>query len=228
MPFVYAIPSFQNPTGVTMPEERRRELVEVCAQRDVMIVEDDPYALLAFDRSEPLPSMHGMDPEHVIHLGSFSKIFAPGLRVGWMAAPPEVRGRLQIAAESVVIHPSNLAQSLVTSWVGSEHWEPALDRAVELYKERWTAMEEALTEYMPDSASWTTPSGGFFTWVTAEELRGKDILAEAIAHGVVLVPGSASYMDGRESNAARLAFSGVAPARIREGVKRFAEALRSL
>ncbi|WP_144802591.1 aminotransferase-like domain-containing protein [Kocuria rhizophila] len=228
VPFVYAIPSFQNPTGVTMPEERRRELVEVCAQRDVMIVEDDPYALLAFDRSEPLPSMHGMDPEHVIHLGSFSKIFAPGLRVGWMAAPPEVRGRLQIAAESVVIHPSNLAQSLVTSWVGSEHWEPALDRAVELYKERWTAMEEALTEYMPDSASWTTPSGGFFTWVTAEELRGKDILAEAIAHGVVLVPGSASYMDGRESNAARLAFSGVAPARIREGVKRFAEALRSL
>lgn len=228
VPFVYVIPSFQNPTGVTMPEERRRELVEVCAQRDVMIVEDDPYALLSFDRSDPRPSMHGMAPEHVIHLGSFSKIFAPGLRVGWMAAPPEVRGRLQIAAESVVIHPSNLAQSLVTSWVGSEHWEPALDRAVELYKERWTAMEEALTEYMPDSASWTTPSGGFFTWVTADELLGKDVLAEAVANGVVLVPGSACYMDGRESNAARLAFSGVAPARIREGVRRFAEVLGSL
>ena len=89
-------------------------------------------------------------------------------------------------------------------------------------------MEEALTEYMPDSASWTTPSGGFFTWVTADELLGKDVLAEAVANGVVLVPGSACYMDGRESNAARLAFSGVAPARIREGVRRFAEVLGSL
>lgn len=227
VPFVYVIPSFQNPTGVTMPEERRRELVAVCAQRDVLIVEDDPYALLGFDRGEPVPSMHGMDPKHVIHLGSFSKIFAPGLRVGWMAAPPEVRGRLQIAAESVVIHPSNVAQSLVTSWVGSEHWQPALDRAVELYRERWTAMEEALTQYMPESASWTTPTGGFFTWVTAEQLRGRDILADAVAHGVVLVPGSACYMDGRESDAVRLAFSGVAPARITEGVRRFAEALKA-
>ncbi|MDO4918933.1 PLP-dependent aminotransferase family protein [Kocuria sp.] len=228
VPFVYAIPSFQNPTGVTMPVERRRELVRVCAERDVMIIEDDPYAFLAFDRSDPLPSMHGMDPEHVIHLGSFSKVFAPGLRVGWIAAPPEVRGRLQIAAESVVIHPSNLAQTLVTAWVGSEQWAPALDQAVELYRQRWEAMDEALTEFMPDTASWTTPTGGFFTWVTAEELRGRDILTEAIAHGVVLVPGSASYMDGRESDAVRLAFSGVAPARIREGVKRFGEALRGL
>ena len=228
VPFVYVIPSFQNPTGVTMPEERRRELVAVCAQRDVMIVEDDPYALLAFDRSEPVPSMHGMDPEHVIHLGSFSKIFAPGLRIGWIAAPPEVRGRLQIAAESVVIHPSNLAQSLVTAWVGSEHWEPALDDAVTLYRERWEAMDAALTEFMPSSARWTTPTGGFFTWVTADELVGKDVLAEAIAHGVVLVPGSACYMDGRDSDAVRLAFSGVAPARIREGVKRFAQVLRDL
>lgn len=228
VPFVYVIPSFQNPTGVTMPVERRRELVRVCAERDVMIIEDDPYALLSFDRAQPLASMHGMDPEHVIHLGSFSKIFAPGLRIGWIAAPPEVRGRLQIAAESVVIHPSNLAQSLVTAWVGSEHWEPALDDAVTLYRERWEAMDAALTEFMPSSARWTTPTGGFFTWVTADELAGKDVLAEAIAHGVVLVPGSACYMDGRDSDAVRLAFSGVAPARIREGVKRFAQVLRDL
>ena len=226
VPFVYVIPSFQNPTGVTMTAERRRELVRVCAERDVMIVEDDPYALLSFDRSGPLPSMHGMDPEHVIHLGSFSKIFAPGLRVGWLVAPPEVRGRLQIAAESVVIHPSNLAQSLVTSWVGSEQWEPALDRAVEFYRERWQAMKAALEEFMPEHASWTEPTGGFFTWVTVPGLADKDdLLRDAIEQGVVLVPGSACYSDGRSSDAVRLAFSGVSPVRIREGVKRFAQIL---
>ncbi|GAA2120501.1 PLP-dependent aminotransferase family protein [Kocuria atrinae] len=226
VPFVYVIPSFQNPTGVTMPAERRRELVRVCAKRDVMIVEDDPYPLLSFDRSGPLPSMHGMDPEHVIHLGSFSKIFAPGLRVGWLVAPPEVRGRLQIAAESVVIHPSNLAQSLVTSWVGSEQWEPALDRAVEFYRERWQAMKAALEEFMPEHASWTEPTGGFFTWVTVPGLADKDdLLRDAIEQGVVLVPGSACYSDGRSSDAVRLAFSGVSPVRIREGVKRFAQIL---
>lgn len=226
VPFVYVIPSFQNPTGVTMPTERRRELVRVCAERDVMIVEDDPYALLSFDRSGPLPSMHGMDPEHVIHLGSFSKIFAPGLRVGWLVAPPEVRGRLQIAAESVVIHPSNLAQSLVTAWVGSEQWEPALGRAVEFYRERWEAMKTALEEFMPEHASWTEPTGGFFTWVTVPGLADKDdLLRDAIEQGVVLVPGSACYSDGRSSDAVRLAFSGVSPVRIREGVKRFAQVL---
>lgn len=226
VPFVYVIPSFQNPTGVTMPAERRRELVRVCAERDVMIVEDDPYALLSFDRSGPLPSMHGMDPEHVIHLGSFSKIFAPGLRVGWLVAPPEVRGRLQIAAESVVIHPSNLAQSLVTAWVGSEQWEPALGRAVEFYRERWEAMKTALEEFMPERADWTEPTGGFFTWVKVPGLAEKDdLLRDAIEQGVVLVPGSACYSDGRPSDAVRLAFSGVSPVRIREGVKRLAQIL---
>lgn len=226
VPFVYVIPSFQNPTGVTMPTERRRELVRVCTERDVMIVEDDPYALLSFDHSGPLPSMHGMDPEHVIHLGSFSKVFAPGLRVGWLVAPPEVRGRVQIAAESVVIHPSNLAQSLVTAWVGSEQWEPALDRAVEFYRERWEAMKAALEEFMPERADWTEPTGGFFTWVTVPGLAEKgDLLRDAIEQGVVLVPGSACYSDGRPSDAVRLAFSGVSPVRIREGVKRFAAVL---
>lgn len=223
VPFVYVIPSFQNPTGVTMPHERRRELVRVCAERDVLIVEDDPYALLSFDRSGPVPSMHGMDPEHVIHLGSFSKVFAPGLRVGWLVAPPQVRGRLQIAAESVVIHPSNLAQSLVTAWVGSEQWGRALDRAVELYLERWEAMNAALREFMPERASWTEPTGGFFTWLTVPGLAtADDLLQKAIAQGVVLVPGSACYADGRASDSVRLAFSGVSPARIAEGVKRLA------
>lgn len=226
VPFVYVIPSFQNPTGVTMPEERRRELVRVCAERGVLIVEDDPYALLSFDRSGPLPSMHGMDPENVIHLGSFSKVFAPGLRVGWMVAPPAVRGRLQIAAESVVIHPSNLAQSLVTAWVGSDRWGTILDQTVELYRERWEAMNAALEEFLGDRATWTVPTGGFFTWVTVPGLsESGDVLQNAIGKGVVLVPGSACYADARPSDAVRLAFSGVSPARIHEGVKRVAEAL---
>jgi len=226
--FVYTVPTFHNPTGVTLTEERRRRLVEVCAERGVLILEDDPYGLLGFDRARRLPSLYSIDPSAVIHLGSFSKIFSPGLRVGWIAAVPVVRARLQIAAEAVAIHPSVLSQELATEYVGSEHWGPALDRAVEHYRSRCAAMMGALEQHMPDGVRWTRPAGGFFTWLDLDPATAHgDLLHRAVDHGVVLVPGGACYADGRPSTSLRLAYSAASEEDIAEGVRRVGEMLRA-
>ena len=225
--FVYTVPNFSNPTGVTTTEERRRRLVEVCAERGVLILEDDPYALLGFDRDHRLPSLYSLDPGTVIHLGSFSKIFSPGLRVGWIAAVPAVRARLQIAAEAVTIHPSVLGQELAAEYVGSEHWRPALDRAVERYRSRCAAMMDALEQFMPEGVRWTRPAGGFFTWLDLDPaLDHGDLLGRDIGHGVVMVPGGACYADGRASTSLRLAYSAASEEDVTEGVRRVGEMLR--
>ncbi|MDO5618881.1 aminotransferase-like domain-containing protein [Kocuria sp.] len=226
VPFVYTVPTYQNPTGVTLSQERRRALVEVCAQRGVMIIEDDPYGLLGFDRAAgPVATLHSMAPEQVIHLGSASKIFSPGLRVGWAVAPTEVRARMQIAAEAVLIHPSVLSQELAVAWLGSAQWGPVLDQTVELYHQRAKATTAALQEHLGDRAEWTDPTGGFFTWVRFPGVDLGDVLRRGIAEGVVVVPGAACYADGRRSDAVRLAYSGVAPDRVAEGIRRLARAV---
>ncbi|MUN64390.1 aminotransferase class I/II-fold pyridoxal phosphate-dependent enzyme [Kocuria sediminis] len=225
--FVYTVPNFSNPTGVTTPEERRRRLVDVCAERGVLVLEDDPYGLLGFDRAHRLPSLYSLAPDTVIHLGSFSKIFSPGLRVGWIAAAPAVRARLQIAAEAVTIHPSVLSQELAAAYVASEHWRPSLDRAVALYRSRCAAMMEALETHMPEGVRWTRPAGGFFTWLELGPWTGGgDLLRRAVDHGVVLVPGGACYADGRATTSLRLAYSATPEAEIAEGVRRVGEMLR--
>ncbi|GEO91272.1 PLP-dependent aminotransferase family protein [Kocuria flava] len=225
---VYTVPTFHNPTGVTLGEERRRRLVAVCAERGVVVLEDDPYGLLGFDREHRLPSLYSLDPETVVHLGSFSKIFSPGLRVGWIAASPAVRARLQIAAEAVTIHPSVLGQELAAEYVGGEHWRPALDRAVARYRSRCAAMMAALEEHMPEGVRWTRPAGGFFTWLDLDPARAHgDLLHRAIDHGVVVVPGGACYADGRPSTSLRLAFSAAAEEDIAEGVRRLGRMLRA-
>lgn len=226
VPFVYTVPTHQNPTGVTLSPERRRGLVEVCAARGVMIIEDDPYGLLDFDRTTgPVATLHSMAPDHVIHLGSASKIFSPGLRVGWAVAPAHVRSRMQIAAEAVLIHPSVLSQELVVAWLGSPQWATVLDRSVALYRERAQATTAALREHLGDRAEWTDPQGGFFTWVRFPGVELGDILTRGIQEGVVIVPGAACYADGRSSDAVRVAYSGVSPERVAEGIRRLARAV---
>lgn len=227
VPFLYTVPTHQNPTGVTLPAERRRALVEVCASRGVLVVEDDPYGMLGFDRSAAAaPTLHSLDPENVIHLGSASKIFSPGLRVGWAVAPAQVRARMQIAAEAVLIHPSVLSQELTVAWLGSPQWPVVLDETIALYRERAEAATAALAAHLGDRAEWTEPSGGFFTWVRFPGTELGDILRRGIAEGVVIVPGAACYADGRSSDAVRVAYSGVSPERIDEGIRRLTAAVR--
>ncbi|WP_346843403.1 PLP-dependent aminotransferase family protein [uncultured Rothia sp.] len=230
--FLYTIPNFQNPTGVTLSDDRREELARVCRELDVLIVEDNPYGQLSFDGLRHR-SLHSYDPENVLYLGSFSKVFSPGVRVGWMVAPERVRKFLQIAGEAVTICPSVLSQRLVLGFMAEGMWEPHTRRTAALYKERCEAVLAACEKYMPEGTTWTTPSGGFFTWLTLPE-GGKyadaaDALAPAIENGVVFVPGSAFFetVDGKNpgANQLRIAFSSVEPTVLEEGVKRLAEVL---
>ena len=166
--FLYTIPNFQNPTGVTLADDRRQELTRVCRELDVLIVEDNPYGQLSFDGSRH-PSLHSFDPENVLYLGSFSKVFSPGVRVGWMVAPERVRKFLQIAGEAVTICPSVLSQRLVLGFMAEGMWQPHTERTAALYKQRCKAVIAACEKYMPEGTTWTTPEGGFFTWLTLPE-----------------------------------------------------------
>lgn len=227
--YVYVIPHHQNPSGVTLSQERRRRLVDVCASRDVVIAEDDPYAFVGFPGVDPLPSLYSMNPDGVIYLGSFSKLFAPGLRVGWMAAPEPVRARLQIAAEAVSIHPAVLAQELANAYVSGPDWEPTLDRLRELYHSRCQTLLSALASELPLGVRWTKPSGGFFTWLTLPGLPADtDLLAVAIEHRLVLVPGDACWVHPPATRYVRLAYSNGSPEQLHEGARRLGVMLRSL
>lgn len=227
--FVYVIPNFQNPTGVTLSLERRRRLVDVCAEREVLIVEDDPYAFVGFPGTPMLPSLYSFNPDGVAFLGSFSKLFSPGLRVGWVAAPPPVRARLQLAAEAVSIHPSVLAQEIACAYVTMPEWSRTLTEIRAGYRDRCGVLLGALTEHMPPGVTWTKPSGGFFTWLTLADVpAGTDMLAQAIGHHLVLVPGDACYVRPPAQRYVRLAYSNGTPESLEEGARRLAATLADL
>ena len=225
--FFYTIPNFNNPSGISLSLERRQRVVDICRAEGVLIVEDNPYGLLSFDGTLK-PAMHTLDPDNVFYLGSFSKIFAPGLRVGWVVAPRDVRGRLQIASEATTICPSTLSQLIVEQYISSFDWRGQIAAYSAVYAARCQATLDALAAHMPEGTRWTTPTGGFFTWVTLPEGSNTDrVLAEAIAAGVVFVPGSAFFADGSGTNQLRIAFSYAPVEEITEGIKRLAKAINT-
>lgn len=228
--FVYCIPHHQNPGGTTMGLGARRGLVRVCAERGVPIVEDDPYALVGFPGTDPLPSMYSMNPDGVIYLGSMSKLFSPGMRVGWMCAPAAVRARLQIAGESVDIHPSVLSQEVTAQWVGSPRWREVLDAQRTRYAERCARMLDALeTAGLPGDVTWTRPCGGFFSWLTLPGIpTSTDLLQACVEHRVIAVPGNACYATTPERSHLRLAFSNASDDELAEGVRRVATTIDDL
>jgi DNA-binding transcriptional MocR family regulator len=219
--FVYTVPNFGNPAGVTLSEARRHQLVSLCREAGVPIVEDNPYGLLRFD-GEALPSLRSLDPENVIYLGTVSKTFSPGVRVGWAVAARSVVERLVLAKEAADLCGSNLNMLLTERWFADEsRWRPALATLVATYRARRDAMLEALEEHMPEGASWTRPAGGFYVWVTLPEWADtKAMLAAAVERRVAYVPGTAFYPDGRGANQMRLAFCHPTEERIREGIQR--------
>jgi DNA-binding transcriptional MocR family regulator len=219
--FIYLIPNFHNPAGVTLSAERRPQVVEIARRHHVLILEDNPYGLLGFD-SEPLPAMRSLSDDGVIYLGSFSKTLSPGFRIGWAVAPHAVREKLVLASEAAILCPSNASQLAISAYLDHHDWLGQIKKYREQYRERRDAMIAALEEYIPE-ATWNVPAGGFYTWVQLPEgLDSKSMLPRAITARVAYVSGTAFYFDGRGADHMRLSFCYPTPDRIREGVRRLA------
>lgn len=219
--FLYTIPNFHNPAGVTLSLERRPLIAEICMREHVLILEDNPYGLLGFD-SDPLPALHSWSPEGVVYLGSVSKMFAPGMRIGWALAPHAIRAKLILASEAAILSPGMFGQMFLSSYLAGYDWYSQVKVYRAMYAERCKAMLDSLAEYMPE-CSWTTPNGGFYTWVTLPEgLNARSMLPRAVKAQVAYVSGTAFYYDGRGADHMRLSFCYPEPDRIREGVRRLA------
>jgi 2-aminoadipate transaminase len=241
--FIYTIPNFQNPGGVTMSLARRRRLVEVARERELLILEDNPYGLLRYE-GEPLPTIYSLDAEAagpggaadlVIYLGTFSKILSPGLRLGWAVAPRPVLEKLNLGKQGSDLCSSPVTQLFVAAYFqeraanGDAAWLQYLEQLKSLYRRRRDVMLEALSEHFGDAARWTRPQGGLFIWATLDErIDTTDLLAQARnSERVAFVPGRAAYMDGRRgSSSMRLNFAGVPDDDIREGIRRIGKVVR--
>lgn len=224
--FLYTVPNFHNPGGVTLSLERRPKIVEIAQRHGVLILEDNPYGLLGFD-GEPLPAMASMAPDDVVYLGSFSKTFAPGYRIGWALAPHAVREKLVLASESAILCPSNAAQFAISAYLSRFDWRAQVKEYRQMYAERRDAMVGALQEYLP-TCSWTTPDGGFYVWLKLPEgLDAREMLPRAVTNLVAFVPGTAFYADGQGSDHIRLSYCYPTPERIVEGVRRLAEVVNA-
>jgi len=224
--FLYTIPNFHNPGGVCLSAERRPRIAEICQRRHILVVEDNPYGLLGFD-GDPIPAIQSINPDGVVYLGSFSKTFAPGYRVGWALAPTAVAARLILANENALLCPSTFAQLSINEYLRTYDWYQQVKEYREMYHERGRAMQEALEEYMP-MCSWNSPEGGFYTWVKLPEgLDAQAMLPRAVTNLVAYVSGTAFYADGQGRDHMRLSFCYPTPERIREGVQRLAAVVRA-
>jgi 2-aminoadipate transaminase len=220
--FLYTIPTFQNPAGVTLAEERRERVLDICERAGLLVVEDDPYGQLSFDGDAPAP-LRARRRDGVFYLSTFSKTFAPGLRVGWILAPHAVREKLVIATEAQILCPSAFAQSAVATYLATMPWREQIKTYREVYRERRDALLDALADLMPAGTTWTEPKGGLFVWATLPEgLDAKAMMPRSIAARVAYVPGTGFYADGGGTGNMRLNFSFPPPERIREGVRRLA------
>jgi DNA-binding transcriptional MocR family regulator len=218
--FLYTIPNYHNPAGVTLADERRPEVLEICREAGVLVLEDNPYGLLGFDE-DPHRALRADEAEGVIYLGSFSKTFAPGFRVGWALGPHAVREKLVLAQESATLCPPAFSQMAVSSYLTHHDWLGQIKQFREMYRERRDAMVEALEDLMPPAVRWNVPTGGFYVWVTLPPgLDAKAMLPRAVTARVAYVPGTAFFADGFGSQSMRLSFCYPTPERIREGVRR--------
>ena len=225
--FLYTVPNYQNPAGVTLAAQRRPRILEICQAAGLLVIEDNPYGLLGFD-GEPMRSLRADDAEGVVYLGTFSKTFAPGVRVGWAAAPPAIREKLVLAAESAVLCHSSFSQLVVGEYLATQPWREQVKDFRELYRQRRDAMLDALAAQMPDGCRWTTPAGGFYVWLELPEgINAKAMLPRAVSSRVAYVPGTGFYADGGGTDHLRLSYCFPPPDRIREGVRRLASVIEA-
>jgi len=217
---LYSLPNFQNPTGRTLPLERRLALVEACARIGLPLIEDDPYGALSY-RNDPLPKMLNMNPGGVIYMGSFSKVLTPGIRLGYVVAPRALIAKMEQAKQATDLHTAQLTQMVVYEAIKDGFLDSHIPTIRKLYADQCQAMLDALQAYFPAGTSWTKPEGGMFIWVTLpEHIDSADLLKEAVEQLVAFVPGAPFYANAPQKNTLRLSFVTVAPEKIRAGVER--------
>ena len=219
--FIYSVPTFQNPGGVTMSLERRRRLVEIAREREILVVEDNPYGLLRFG-GDPLPPLYSLDGgDYVLYIGTLSKILSPGIRIGWACAPPPVMAKIVLGKGGTDLCTSTLSQYFVREYFGEGRWLDYVDELITLYRGRRDAMLDALERHFPRQAHWSTPDGGLFIWATLPDyIDTTDLLAKALGENVAFVPGAAAFVRGQGSSSMRLNFSAQNEDEIREGIRR--------
>ncbi|HVQ57484.1 MAG TPA: PLP-dependent aminotransferase family protein [Solirubrobacterales bacterium] len=224
--FIYSVPTFQNPAGVTLSLERRARLVELARMHELLVIEDNPYGLLRFG-GEALPPLYQLDGgDFVIYIGTFSKILSPGIRLGWAVAPPPVMEKIVLGKQAADLCTSTLTQYFVREYFEEGKWRGYIEDLIGLYRDRRDTMLAALDEHFPAEATWTAPEGGLFIWATLPPyIDTSDLLAKALRADVAFVPGEAAYIDERGRNSMRLNFSGVTEAEIREGIRRIGKVI---
>ena len=217
--FIYVIPDFNNPSGETLTLEQRKRIVEFAREKDLLIVEDSPYRELRYS-GEELPTIYSMAPERTLHLGSFSKIFAPGFRLGWIFGPEEILDKIYVCKQALDLCPPVFDQYLATEFLASGALDANLAKSRELYRAKRDQMLSLLEEYMPAGVSWTRPEGGLFLWLTLpESIDTVALYDRALEAGVAYVAGSFFYPDGSHRNTMRLNFSFLDSSRMEEGVR---------
>ncbi|RKP44909.1 PLP-dependent aminotransferase family protein [Trinickia fusca] len=223
---LYAQPNFQNPTGRRLSLERRRALAEFARTSPFPVVEDDPYGALDY-AGTPLPTMLSMAPDHIVHCGSFSKVLAPGLRLGYIIAPEELHFKLVQAKQATDLHTPSLTQRIVYEVVKDGFLDEQIPKIRELYRDQCEAMLSSLERHMPEGVTWNRPEGGMFVWASLpKHIDTMKLLEASIEQNVAFVPGGPFFADEAEAHTLRLSFVTVPPARIDEGVARLAALIR--
>ena len=226
--FIYIIPDFQNPAGITMPEFRRKEIIDIVKKYEVLIVEDSPYKQIRFE-GEDQKSLFALDGEgNVINLGTFSKIFVPGFRIGWVIAHKEIVDKFVLAKQGTDLCTSPFVQKISAKYIEQGYFAKNLKRTIQNYKEKKEIMIKAFEKYMPEGVTWTNPDGGLFLFVTLPEyMDSEKLFPKAIEKKVAFVIGSVFHCDGSGKNTMRINFSYVNKEKNLEGVKRLAEVIKA-
>ena len=225
--FLYMIPDFQNPSGESLTLEERQMLVELAEKHDFLIVEDSPYRELRYE-GEHIPTMYSLSPDRVIHLGSFSKIFAPGFRLGWAIAHPEILDKIYVCKQSLDLCPPIMDQYVAAEFLASGRLDENLVKSVALYKGKRDLLLSLLQEHMPQGVKWTHPEGGLFLFLTMPEgFEAVKFYDRALDAGVAYVAGEFFHPDGSGKNTMRLNFSFMTEDKIRAGIKLLADLLKT-
>ena len=224
---LYCLPNFQNPTGLTLSEERRIELVETCARMRIPLLEDDPYGALCY-RGEPLPKMLTMNPDGVIYMGSFSKVLTPGIRLGYVVAPGQLVRKLEQAKQAADLHTAQLTQMVVHEVIKDGFLDQHIPTIRSFYSGQCDIMLDALSKFFPAGVTWTKPDGGMFIWVRLpKHIDSMALSSAALAQNVAFVPGVPFYAGNPETNTLRLSFVTVSRERIYEGIEKLGKLIAS-